>query len=94
MHSDTVYTKTAKGILEIKNKTVRLPRDIGLVFLAVDGKATVAELESRSGMPAEKLHQTLEKLVADGYIKTIGGPAAGRRRCTQRQRHGSRFHVP
>ena len=77
MHSDTIYTRTSKGSLEIKNRTVKLPRDIGLVFLAVDGKATVADLESRSGMSGEKLHQTLGKLVADGYIKAIEGSAAG-----------------
>jgi hypothetical protein len=42
MHPHTILTKTAKGVLEVKNKTIRLPRELGLVFLAVDGKATVA----------------------------------------------------
>lgn len=76
MQSNTVYTKTAKGILEIKNKTVRLPRDVGLVFLSIDGKATVADLAAKSGMPPPKLNQALEKLLADGYIKTVGSASS------------------
>ena len=44
MHPQTVYAKTSKGVLEIKNKTVKLDRNAGGIFLSVDGKSTVAEL--------------------------------------------------
>ena len=47
MHPQTVYAKTSKGVLEIKNKAVKLDRDSGNIFLSVDGKSTVAELGSK-----------------------------------------------
>jgi len=75
MHPQTVFAKTAKGILEIKNKTIKLSRDFGLVFLSVDGKSTVADLAQKSGMPAPKLEEALDKLVSDGYIKIFTSPA-------------------
>ena len=46
----TIYSKTPKGVLEIKNKISKLPRDAGMVFLAVDGKSTAANLLRKSGM--------------------------------------------
>ena len=40
MHPQTIYTKTSKGLLEIRNKTVKLSRDLNRLFLLVDGKVT------------------------------------------------------
>ena len=70
---DTVFVKTGKGIEEIRSRTVKLPRDQGLVFLSIDGKSSVAELLPRSGMPAAQFHRTLEMLVSDGYIEAAAG---------------------
>jgi hypothetical protein len=67
----TIYSKTPKGVLEIKNKTSKLPRDAGMVFLAVDGKSTAANLLRKSGIEARKLHEILEKLTADGFIRAV-----------------------
>src|ERR1700733_7583227 len=82
MNPQTTYTKTAKGVLEVKNKTIRLPRELGLVFLAVDGKAKVADLAAKSGLAEAQIGPALEKLAADGYIKVFAdapppGGAAG-----------------
>lgn len=66
---DTVFSRTEKGTEEIRSRTVKLPREVGLVFLSVDGKASVAELLPRSGMDAAQFYRTLEMLVADGYIE-------------------------
>ena len=66
MHPQTVFTKTSKGVLEVKNKTIKLPRDLGMVFVAVDGKSTFADLVSKSGIGARKLEEAIDKLVADG----------------------------
>ena len=68
---ETIYTKTAKGILEIRNKTVKLSRELGLVFLAVDGKASVGDLLPHSGMSAAQFNHALNSLVTDGYIKVV-----------------------
>src|SRR5687768_9223725 len=62
---ETIYTKTAKGILEIRNKTVRLSRELGLVFLSVDGKASVGDLLPRSGMSPVQFSHALNTLVTD-----------------------------
>jgi hypothetical protein len=71
---DTVYTKTAKGIRDVSSKAVKLPRGLGLVFLSIDGKATVADLQPLSGMSPSQLEQALETLMADGYIHHIASP--------------------
>src|SRR5262245_44647862 len=68
MHPKTIFAKTPKGILEVKNKTISLPRDLGLLFLAVDGKSPVADLPQKLRMDEASLAQGLDKLVADGYI--------------------------
>lgn len=67
----SVYTKTAKGILEARNKAIRLPRELGPVFLSVDGKSTVSDLLERLGIGTTQLHQALNTLVADGYVKIV-----------------------
>ena len=77
MQPQSIYAKTAKGILEVKNKTIRLTRELGLVFLAVDGKTPVSELGAKSALPADALAGAIEKLVAGGYLKLIAEqPAA------------------
>ena len=70
----TIYSKTPKGVLEIKNKTSKLPRDAGMVFLAVDGKSTAANLLRKSGLEERKLHEILGKLTADGFIRMVSVP--------------------
>ncbi len=70
----TIYSKTPKGVLEIKNKTSKLPRDAGMVFVAVDGKSTAANLLRKSGVEERKLHEILEKLTADGFIRVFSAP--------------------
>src|SRR5258706_9418208 len=76
MHPQTVFTKTAKGVLEVKNRTIRLPRHLGLVFLVVDGKSPVSELPRKARLDEETVTQALEKLVADDYIKVFYAPPA------------------
>ncbi len=94
MHPQTIFTKTAKGVLEVKNKTVKLPRDLGLAFLAIDGKSTLAELVQKSRMPEDKFSEAVDKLIADGYIKIFSSPAepspVGR---ATGGRAGPRFHL-
>ena len=78
MQPNSIYAKTAKGILEVKNKTIRLSRELGLLFLAVDGKTPASGLGAKAGMANDVLRAAVEKLVADGYIKLFAEqPAAG-----------------
>ena len=65
IHPKTIYTKTPKGVMEVKNKTAKLDRAAGQVFLVVDGKSTVADLLKKSGIEEKILHEALEKLRAE-----------------------------
>lgn len=77
MSDQTIYTKTAKGVLEIRNRTVRLPRDLERVFTLVDGKSTVAEMLSKDdGISSEEIGLALEKLATEGLIKIFSTDAA------------------
>ena len=77
MHPDTIYTKTAKGVLEVKNKTIRLPRELGLIFLAVDGKAkkTPVKIGFNDGAKVEVvsgLSETVKVILVGKMILTDG----------------------
>jgi hypothetical protein len=71
----TVFTKTAKGILEIRNKSTRLPRELSALLELVDGTASVVELSDRSGLATLQLNSALGTLAADGYIKAVATAA-------------------
>ena len=70
IHPRTIYTKTPKGVMEVK----KLDRASGKVFLTVDGKSTVADLGKKSGLEDKELHELLEKMSADGYIRVFFSP--------------------
>ena len=76
MHPQTIYTKTAKGVLEVKNKTLRLSRELALAFLAVDGKSPARDIAAKAGIADNEAAAVFDKLVADGYIKVFTETAA------------------
>ena len=65
---DTVFTKTAKGLVELHRKRT-LAAELDVVFHAVDGRATVAELLAQCALSADELQRSLDTLVHDGYIE-------------------------
>jgi hypothetical protein len=69
--STSVYAKTAKGIREVEESRVKLPRDLEAVFALVDGRSSAVELLPRSELTALRLYQSLDLLVADGYIELV-----------------------
>src|SRR6185503_15077622 len=76
MHPQTIYTKTSKGVLEIRNKAVKLSRELNRVFLLVDGKSTLADmLAHERGLEEPQLVDWLTKLETDGYIRVFSSPA-------------------
>ena len=79
MDPRVIYTKTAKGVSEIKSRTIRLPRDLGLVFLGVDGKTTTADLVTKSGLPQAQVYSALERLFTEDYIKPLQAPSPAAR---------------
>ena len=70
MDRRTVFTKTAKGMLEATGSTSALPRDLRNILKEVDGKATVSQLGERLGkMPEAKLLDVLIEMQLDGYVR-------------------------
>ncbi|HZF22614.1 MAG TPA: hypothetical protein VE030_04005 [Burkholderiales bacterium] len=69
MDKKTIYSKTGKGVLEIKNKAGKLARDLVKVLTLIDGKSTVAELIAKSKLSDADIDRSLLQLTTGGYIK-------------------------
>ena len=70
MDRTTVFTKTAKGLMEATGKTSVLSRDLRALLKEIDGKATMAEVQTRFGkMPEPKLQEALNTLAKDDFIR-------------------------
>ncbi len=66
----TIFTKTAKGLMEATGKTSALSRDLRGLLREVDGKSTVGDVQARLGkMPEAKLQESLTNLLKGDYIR-------------------------
>ena len=73
MDKKTIYSKTGKGVLEIKNKAGKLSKDLVKVLTLIDGKSTIADLLAKARFDdaemdkamaiARRLHATGGKLL-------------------------------
>src|SRR4249920_1340838 len=77
MDRTTVFSKTGKGLLEIKSKSNRLPKDHFRVLNLVDGKATLDNLVEKSRVMETELRKILQQLADGGFVKEFSNPAAG-----------------
>jgi len=80
MDKKTIYSKTGKGVLEIKNKAGKLPKDLVRVLTLIDGKSTVAELMAKAKESDAEIERSLAQLSSGGYIKEFSntsGAASG-----------------
>ena len=69
MNQRIVYSKTGKGVLEIKNKAGKLSRVLTKVLTLVDGKSAVADLIAKSKLPEADIAKHIAQLEDSGYIK-------------------------
>lgn len=69
MNHNSVFTKSAKGVMELTSRSSRLPRDLVKVLKLVDGKSTVKQLAEAAGSDPSQMLSTMEKLEKDGYVK-------------------------
>jgi hypothetical protein len=76
MNRTTVFSKTGKGLLEIKNKSNRLSKDQFRVLNLVDGKATLDDLVDKSRITEVELRKVLAALADGGFIKEFTNPTA------------------
>ncbi len=69
MDSNTVFTKTAKGVTQVNQRTQSLSRDLTRVLKAIDGKSTVAQLAVKTDMTVLAVGKTLAQLQRDSFTK-------------------------
>ena len=74
IHPKTIYSKTPKGVLEIKNRTAKLEKVANQVLVAIDGKSTVADLRKKADIEPKAFDETLEKLTTDGFVRVFFTP--------------------
>ena len=71
MDAKTIYTKTAKGLTQVNQKTQSLSRDLMKVLKAIDGKSSVDTLGEKVDLAAPALSKLLSALQKDGYVKVF-----------------------
>ena len=76
MNRNTVFSKTGKGLLEIKSKASRLAKDQFRVLNLVDGKATLQDLTEKSKISEPDMKKILGFLTHGGFLKEFSQPAA------------------
>jgi len=72
MDSNSVFSKTAKGLLEATGKTRALPRDMRALLKEIDGQVTAGEARARIGKyPDAKLLEVLKVLVKGNFVREV-----------------------
>ena len=69
MDLKTVFTKTAKGVTQVNQKTQSLSRDLMKVLKVIDGKSNVSVLAEKAGFAVPVTEKSLSALQKEGYIK-------------------------
>ena len=70
MDRNTLFTKTAKGLMEATGKTSILARDLRNLLKEIDGKLKLGQLNEKLDKYTDaKLKEALGKLAKDGFIK-------------------------
>ena len=69
MDLKTVFTKTAKGLTQLNQKTQSLSRDLTKALKLIDGKSTVEQLADKTGMAMPALQKALNDLKKEGFVK-------------------------
>src|SRR5204863_1195401 len=77
MDKKTIYSKTGKGVLEIKNKAGKLAKDLAKILTLIDGKCTVDDLISKSKFSDAEMNKALGDLTTAGYIKEFANTSTG-----------------
>jgi hypothetical protein len=71
MNLTTVYTKTAKGITQVNQKSASLSRDLMKVLKLIDGKSNAGQILERSELDKVALEKSLLTLTKDGFVRVF-----------------------
>jgi hypothetical protein len=69
MDAKTIFTKTAKGVTQVNQKTQSLSRLPTKILKAIDGKSNLTSLSDKVDIAIPALEKELNQLVKDGFIK-------------------------
>jgi hypothetical protein len=75
MELHAIFTKTPRGITEVKTRAAKLPRNLLSILALVDGKSTLDRLLRESKLAETKFCQAISRLEEEGFIKVFAaGP--------------------
>jgi len=69
MDAKTIFTKTAKGVTQVNQKTQSLSRLPTKILKAIDGKSNLNSLSDKVDIAVPALEKELNQLVKEGFIK-------------------------
>lgn len=73
MDTSTIYSKTSKGMTELKNGCKNLSRDPARVLSMINGRSSVRDFLALGGMSIDKLVSELDALTRQGLVRVFGG---------------------
>ncbi|HET9652282.1 MAG TPA: hypothetical protein VFP36_08825, partial [Usitatibacter sp.] len=69
MDRTTVFTKTAKGITQVNQRSASLAKDLMKVLKLIDGKSNFGQLMEKAELDKGPLEIALTKLTKDGFAR-------------------------
>ena len=69
MDKTTVFTKTAKGITLVNQRSAALSKDLMKVLKLVDGKSTFEQIMERADVDKAVLEKAVNTLIKDGFAR-------------------------
>lgn len=71
MDRNTVFTKTAKGITQVNQKSASLSKDLMKVLKLIDGKSNFAQIMDKADLDKPSLEKALTLLTKDGFARVF-----------------------
>jgi len=71
MDRTTVFTKTAKGITQVNQKSASLSKDLMKVLKLIDGKSNFGQLMEKAEFDKSALEKALNTLTKDGFARVF-----------------------
>ncbi|HRE15170.1 MAG TPA: hypothetical protein PLD37_13330, partial [Usitatibacteraceae bacterium] len=71
MDKTTVFTKTAKGITQVNQRSASLSRDLMKVLKLVDGKSTFEQILEKAELDKPSLEKAMNTLIRDGFARVF-----------------------
>ena len=71
MDKATVYTKTAKGITQVNQRSASLSKDLMKVLKLIDGKSNFGQLLEKADIDKPGLEKALMSLAKDGFARVF-----------------------